>query len=742
MSKSYRHVGQSVRRGDVEAKIRGTAGFGVDITPPGCLWGRVVRANAPHGRMKKIAFDPAFDWAGFTRLTADDVPGKKILPYFLQDQPFLAFDTVKFPGDPVALLAHEDPDALERALSHVHVEVEPLPAAFTIEDSLALEAALWEGDNVFWEVLISKGDPGPVLTGPGVTVFDEVYETGSQEQLYLEPQNVIAFNEDGRIRILGSIQCPYYVKPGVEAALGEPVDVEQSTTGGAFGGKEDYPTLLAAWAAMLAKKSGRTVKMVFDRDEDFAYTTKRHPSRTRVRSAVGPDGKLLAMDIDFALDAGAYCTLSPVVLSRGALHAGSAYLCPNLRILGRAVATNTPPTGAFRGFGAPQGLFAVERHMDVMAHRLGRDPLEFRRLNLLRNGDTNATGQLFRWEKNLHGVLDRALELSRFEETRKAAEENNRSDAWRKRGVGLSLFFHGSGFTGSGETKMRSVARLEADPEGFVVIRVSSVEMGQGARTVLAQMVAETMGIGLDQVRYPNPDTARVPNTGPTVASRTTAVVGGILVKAAEALRRRIEDVTGRVWEDGEGFARTLRAVPYGIVPLAEDAVYEPPPGLVWDEETFRGEAYADYAWACYVAEVEADLRDYTVTVKTFTAVQDVGTVIHPELARGQVEGGVVQGIGWTLTEKVHFKDGRVLNPGFSDYIILTPADLPELRVDFVQNPSPHGGYGAKGLGELPMDGPAPAILAALHQALGREFNRIPLTPSDLFRELETDGKS
>lgn len=727
---------RSIPRVDAREKILGQTRFGVDVYPADCLHGRVIRSSIPHGRIRSIRFAPEIDWSPFTIVTARDIPGRNTVPIIKDDQPFLAGDVVKFAGEPILLLAHPDPQVLAGAHRHVRIEYEEWPACLDLDDALAVKAVVFGGDNVFYQVRIRKGDAAAAKAFEGCRLVEGVYETGLQEQLYLEPQNMRAEYRDGRLRVTGSLQCPYYVKPAVEAALGFPVDVEQAPTGGAFGGKEDYPSLLGAWAALLAWRSKKTVKMVFDREEDVAFTTKRHPSRSRIRMAVDEAGRIQALDIEFLLDGGAYCTLSPVVLSRGSIHIAGAYNCPNVEVRGRVLATNTPPNGAFRGFGAPQAFFAMERHMDRAARTLGLDPLEFRRINLLRDGQTTATGQPFVWQKNLDGVLQQALDRSRYPERVAEYEEWNRGHDWRKRGIGLALFFHGCGFTGSGEKKMSPRARLELDRSGTAWIRVANVEMGQGARTVLASMVAGAMGIGHGRVTFPNPDTALVPNSGPTVASRTTFVVGGVLERAARQLRERLERLANRRWETDSEYSALLGTLSEDIFPLTEEAEYVPPPGVVWDETEFRGHAYADYAWACYVAEVEADLRDYSVRPLRVTAVQDIGTVIHPELARGQVEGGIVQGIGEALLEKVHCKAGRVINAGFSDYIISAAADVPEIECVFIENPSPYGGSGAKGLGELPLDGAAVAVANALSRALNVDIDTIPVLPPDIMERL------
>lgn len=718
-------------RVDAREKLSGRPPFAVDLTPPGCLHARVIRAGIPHGRLRRITFDPAVDWSAFTILTAADIPGGNAVPMVRNDQPFLAADTTRYAGEPVVLLAHDDPSRLAKIHQFIQIELDPLPAVLTLAEADSGTVDITGHGNLLHSLQIEKGEPEKVTGSPEHRIFEAVYETGHQEHLYLEPQNMLAWHEDGKLRVTGSLQCPYYVKAAVENALGFPVDIVQAPTGGAFGGKEDYPSLMAAWVALLAWKTKRPVKMVFSREEDLAFTTKRHPSRTRLRTAVDASGKLLAMEADFTLDGGAYCTLSPVVLSRGAIHLGGPYHIPHQRIRARVLATNTPPNGAFRGFGAPQAFFALERHMDVMARQLGLDPVHFRQINLLKNGQTMATGQPFVWEDNLRQVLKTGLQTSRYRQRQTACRRWNRTHPQRPRGIGLALFFHGAGFTGGGEKKMQSSARLELQRDGRVIIRAANTEIGQGARTALARMVARVLEIPVSLVEYPYPDTALVPNSGPTVASRTTFIVGGLLENAARQLRQRLA-AAGCAWHGEDGYQQALAGWPALDFPVRSEWTYQPPPGVEWDEASHRGHAYADYSWACYIAEIEASRRDGSVRVLRFTAVQDIGTVVVPDLARGQVEGGIAQGIGHALLEKIHWQDGRVANPSFSDYLVPAAADVPPLTCVFLENPSPAGGLGAKGLGELPLDGTAAALINALSQAWQREIFAIPCLPPDL----------
>jgi CO/xanthine dehydrogenase Mo-binding subunit len=495
--------------------------------------------------------------------------------------------------------------------------------------------------------------------------------------------------------------------------------------------------MIAAHAALLAMKSGKPVKIVYDRMEDMAATTKRHPSRTRHRTAVNKDGRILGGEIEFTIDGGAYKTLSPVVLSRGAIHAGGAYYWPNVRIRAKAVATNMPPHGAFRGFGAPQSLFALERHMDRIAEVVGISAVEIRRRNFLKTGQTTTTEQVIREEIDLDKLLDRALELSGYHVKREKFAAENRHNRGRK-GIGIAAFLHGAGFTGSGERHLGSSVAIEGCADGRMRILVSSTEFGQGTKTVLCQIVAETLGLRYEDVEIAQADTQEVPNSGPTVASRTVMVVGKLVQSAASGIRETLK-ASGKIADSysAEDFRKACRAQVQEHGRFLSIAKYEQPDEVVWDEEQYRGSAYAAFAWAVYVAEVTVDPVTYGVSVDDFVALQEVGKVLHPALAEGQIIGGVVQGIGFALYEKVVWKSGRMQNGQMTNYIIPTSADLPSIRVHFEELGNVHGAYGAKGIGELPMDGPAPAVVNAIVDAVGVPFNSVPLMPEDIFDSLQ-----
>jgi CO/xanthine dehydrogenase Mo-binding subunit len=738
-----RVVGVSVPRKEGRDKVTGQAQYVDDMTLPGMFYGAAVRSQIPRGQIRKITLGPGIAWDEFVIVSAKDIPGKNCIALIADDQPCLAHEAVNHPEEPILLLAHSDRHLLPKAVAAVSIEYEPLPTVFTVEESEGQSEIIWGTDNTFKTYLMEKGDVDGVWEKADYIVEGE-YRTGAQEQLYIENNGMVAaFDPQTGVTVWGSLQCPYYVHKALMALCNLPADkvrVVQMETGGAFGGKEEYPSMIAAHAVLLAIKSGRPVKIIYDRMEDMAATTKRHPSRTRHRTAVSKDGKILGGEIEFTIDGGAYTTLSPVVLSRGTIHAGGAYYWPCVRVSAKALATNAPPHGAFRGFGAPQSLFALERHMDRIAQVVGLSPVEIRRRNFLKPGQTTTTEQTVCDPIDLNRLLDRALELSDYPAKRELFAKQNSAGPSRK-GMGIAAFLHGAGFTGSGERNLSSVVGVEGCADGRVRVLVSSTEFGQGTKTVLCQIAAETLGLPYDDVEIAQADTNQVPNSGPTVASRTVMVVGKLVQSAALGIRQTLAGagLLGESYSPEEFRAACWKQVS-ARGPFLSWARYEAPSDVFWDDEKYRGEAYAAFAWAVYVAEVTVDLTTYSASVDDFVALQEVGKVLHPVLARGQIAGGIAQGIGYTLYEKVVWQNGRMENGQMTNYTMPTSSDLPPIRVFFEELGNAHGAFGAKGIGELPMDGPAPAIVNAVEDALKVRFDSIPLLPEDIFEAL-TSGK-
>jgi len=737
--KTEQIVGMPVPRKEGRDKVTGRAQYIDDMALPGMLYGATVRSSIPRGKVEKITFGPGIAWDELVIVSAKDIPGKNCIALIVDDQPCLADGLVNHPEEPILLLAHANRHILQKAVDAIEIEYDPLPALFTMEESERQAEIIWGMDNIFKTYLVEKGNVDRVWADAAYIVEGE-YATGAQEQLYIENNGMIAsFDSERGITVWGSLQCPYYVHKALMKLCDLPEDkvrVVQTETGGAFGGKEEYPSMIAGHAALLAMKAGKPVKVVYDRMEDMAATTKRHPSRTRHRTAVDREGKILGGEIDFVIDGGAYATLSSVVLSRGTIHAGGPYYWPNIRIRAKALATNAPPHGAFRGFGAPQSLFAMERHMDRIAAAVGVSAVEVRRRNFLKIGQTTTTEQLIRESIDLEQLLERGLVLSDYRVKQEHFRQQNLAGK-SKKGIGLATFLHGAGFTGSGERYLASVVGVEGCRDGRVRVLVSSTEFGQGTKTVLCQIAAETLGLRYEDVEIAQPDTEEVPNSGPTVASRTVMVVGKIVQSAAHGIKKTLQaaGLLGDSYSPDE-FRIACRDYLAGHGPFRSLARYEAPTGVFWDDEKYRGEAYAAFAWAVYIAEITVDLTTYSVSVDDFVALQEVGRVLHPVLAEGQIAGGVAQAIGMTLYEKVIWQNGRMQNGQMTNYIMPTSADLPPIRVFFEELGNAHGAFGAKGIGELPMDGPAPAIVNAVSDALGIPFDSIPLLPEDLFEAL------
>jgi CO/xanthine dehydrogenase Mo-binding subunit len=728
------------------AKLTGTALYTDDIVVPGAWYGTTIRSTDAHATFDALELDDAFDWSKVVVVTADDIPGENIVSSIKSDQPILVpfGGEIQHHAEPLALIAAPDRATLREARRRVRPRTTRLPAQFDPDAS----------DHVFANYTIEAGDLDAGFAGADFVLEGE-YRVGHQEQLYIENNAMIAVPTDGDgVTVTGSLQCPYYLHAALKRGLGlddRAARVVQAETGGGFGGKEEFPSVIGLHAALLARKAQKPVRMIYERHEDIAATTKRHPAIVRHRTGVTADGRLVAQDIEVVMDGGAYCTLTPVVLSRGALHAGGPYRCPNVRIRARATRTNTPPNGAFRGFGAPQTEFAAETHLNRIADSLGISPLEIRRRNVYQPGDTTPTGQVLRDSVAGEEVLERAAEAAEFTRLRARTEDARRRRAGsgsvprstlrteperRASGIGLALAWHGAGFTGSGEIKLASVASVELAADGRVRILTASTEMGQGTKTIFPQLVGEVLGIPDSDVEVAPQDTAYVPDSGPTVASRTAMVVGGLLINAARRLREQVEAATGSPFADSaRDYARA-----HGATRI--DQRFEPYPGSVtFDDDLYRGDAYPAFGWASCVAHVEVDLDTGEVQVRDVVAADDIGRVIHPVLAEGQVEGGTLQAVGYATIEEIKLRDGRYLNDRLATYIIPTALDAPRISALLVEAPFGGAPHGAKGVGELPMDVGAPAVVAAIADATGVWITELPASPERILAGLTGDRR-
>jgi CO/xanthine dehydrogenase Mo-binding subunit len=761
----FRTVGKSIPRLDADEKVRGLAQYADDIPVPGAWHGFVVRSPVSHGRLRGLHFDPSFDWTTVCVVTPADIPGENVVDMFGRDMPFLAFDWIQYKGEPVALVAAPNGTLAREAAGRIRVEVEEHKPLLTLREVVGrYRTGGPAGLHTLAAQTIVKGDADRALASAHRVVEGE-YWAGHQEQLYIEPQGMVAIPEpDGSVFIQGSLQCPYFVAPELIATLNLPLEkirVKQTAVGGAFGGKEEFPTLLAGYCALLALKCRRPVKIIYDRHQDILYTTKRHPVWARYRTGLTRDGAIEAMRVDYILDGGAYTTLSPVVLYRGILHTTLGYRCDNTFVDGRVFRTHTFPCGAFRGFGAPQAVWGLESHMDVCAAACGLAPHEFRLRNALRPGDTTATGQVIAEPMGTPDVLIETIKRSGYAD-RRSSDAHGRAAAGTWRGIGLSFFGHGSGFTGDGEKRLCSKAALdlESDETGrpVVSVRISSTEMGQGTLTIMPQIAADGLSVDIRNVRCPLPDTRYVPDSGPTVASRTTMIVGGTVFGAARKMKAKLEefassalfegervDLAGNVFAGrGAGARRAFDEVAAAYLsahgPLRISHQFKLPDQIVWDQKTFRGDSYPAYSWGCNVAEVEVDPLTLEIRVVRVWSTWDIGRVINPMLAKGQIEGGLAQALGYALMEKMEIKNGEYDASRMQTYAIPTMLDVPEMDIRFLEFPYPHAEPGAKGVGEIPMDGLAPAIANAVAAATGVRVTELPITPEKLLVALGKAG--
>ncbi len=704
-------ISQSVVKKDHEPKVSGRSLYVGDFPSEGVLCGKLLHAKVARARVVKVHVPELPE--GYFYVDASDVPGDNNVNIVLDDTPVFCRETVEYIGEPIAMLCGPDEEEVKRLLDLCTVEYEEL------EPVLDLRKA----DHAFFDYHFGHGDVDKAFAEAD-QVYEEEFETGYQEQAYLETQGMMAEpEEDGRMFVHGSSQCAYYIHGAIARALGcgpSGVHVRQDVTGGGFGGKEAFPSILGCQVAVAAYKCRKPVRCIFDRREDMEYTSKRHPSLNRYRLAV-KDGKVTAMDIEVIFNAGAYSTLSAVVLQRGIIASPGIYDVPNVRVHGRALKTNTSPCGAYRGFGAPQTFFSVEMMMDHIARDLGVDSLAFKEAHLVKQGSTTSTCGKYHFPVPIPAMIEEVDKACDYR--RKRAEYAKPQTGRYRRGIGMSMYFHGAGFTGSGERDLiKAVAKLRKYKDGTVEVLASNGDIGQGVRTTFPKIVAHELNIPLDKVYYNHPDTARVPDSGPTVASRSLMVVGELLRRAAIKLRSQ--------WADGEEQE-------------VEEHFREPDFMIPFYIDKFQGDAYPTYAWAVNAIELEID--SYTGVARVLGAYGsfDVGTPVDYNIVMGQMEGGFLQGIGYSSIEKMEYDaKGRIRNNSFSDYLIPTTKDVPNLKCMLHVEKYPDGPYGAKGAGELPLVGAPAAYLEAVEQALGGvKLNHVPFTAEDALAAITKEVK-
>jgi CO/xanthine dehydrogenase Mo-binding subunit len=753
-------VGKTVKRVDALEKVNGRARFAADIAFDGQVYCALVIAEKPHGILRSIDTSLASKMEGVEGVfTWRDIPGDNQLGEVIKDMPCLVKegDKIRFWGDVVAVVAARDRISAEKAAKSVGLDIEDLESVLSIEEALEDRIQIHDGSNVKVSKRIRKGDPENIIKN-SKEVFEGEFYAHYQEQAYMEPQGVTVVPDlDYGYTVYGTMQCPYYVQSALAHVLGLPMNrirVIQTETGGAFGGKEDVPSYVASYAAVAAFNLKRPARLIYSREIDIQTTSKRHPIKSFYRVAM--DGKKIkAIEVKAYMDMGAYATLTPIVMFRTLVHAAGAYDIENVNVDVYGVYTNKVPPGAFRGFGSPQVLFAVESMIDDIAWKLRIDPMELREANTLRPGSRTSTDHLIVESVGAPEALARVKESSHWKDLVKECIEFNRVNKDKKRGAGLSHIFYGVSLGAGGQALDKSGAHVLINRDGSVEVRIGGTEMGQGAKTVIAMMAAEELGQRMEKILVHQPDTAFVPDSGPTVASRTTIYSGNAVRQACIVLKGKLISVfcdlfnsspdnvkfcQGEV-SDGEGRTISLdRLVDTAYVrnvKLFEAGWYDTPK-LSFDMENGLGEAYVTYSYASQVVQVEVDTATGSTRVlKGFTA-HDVGKAVNPDGVIGQIQGGFVQGMGYALYEDLKLRNGKIISDNFNTYIIPTIHEVPpELVIDIVEDPFREGPYGAKGIGE-PSLMPVPASVAnAVSMAIGKRVRQIPVTPEYILGLIE-----
>ena len=738
-----RCIGQRIARLDGQRKVLGQDIYGADEWPEGSLVLRVIRSPHDHA---EFSFG---DLARFVRehsgvhavFTARDVPGKNCYGVHARfaDQPVFAEKTARFLGEAVAMVVGNSQAMAAFDPATFPITWKPLPALKSAAEAQQAGAPVVQEtrpDNILVRGRVVQGDVEKALRDAPVMVEAE-YETGFIEHACIEPEAGFARRIGDRIEIQSCTQSPYMARKDVAAVLGIPeesVRIIPTAVGGGFGSKLDLS--VQPFLALAAWHLRQPVKMVYSRPESIRCTTKRHPSKIRCRAGATAEGRLLAMDLEGEFNTGAYASWGPTVAARVPIHGSGPYKVPHYRALTRAVHTHLVPAGAFRGFGVPQGTIAQEQLYDALAEKVGMDKLEFRVLNALDGDSPTVTGQVLGAGVGMRACFE-ALRPRWNLAHKEAAKFNRESGGILRRGVGIAGMWYGCGNTSLANP---STIRIGLQPNGRIAIHMGAVDIGQGSFTVVTQICAETLGVSVDCFDLLPADTDTSPDCGKTSASRQTFVSGNAAMLAGKKLRAAILELAGS-WQEtsriclGESrvlvvdgsakWSSDLCKLPLderGYV-LCAEATYDPPTKPL--DENGQGVPYAVFGFGAHLAEVEVDMELGTVKVLKLTAAHDVGRAINPTLVEGQIEGGAAQGLGMALMEE--FLPGKGEN--LHDYLIPTIGDVPPVESILIEDASPIGPFGAKGVGEQALIPTAPAILNALYGAAGVRIRKLPATP-------------
>ncbi len=752
--KDFLVVGKNVTRTDALDKALGKAKYAADYVPKETTILKVYRSTVAHARIKSIDTAEALKIPGVEAIyTGADITGNNQIGYALPDQPFLNDKKVHYVGDPIALICAKDEYAADEAMGKVHVDYEELPAYLDLDSALAGSEDIHDGGNVAVITKIRKGDIAGVFENADAVVED-TYWSPFQDHMYIETEAAYAIPGESKVTVIANGQSPFLCREKVAHVLGwdlNQVQIIQTLTGGAFGGKDDQGPLLCAYAAFAALKLGKPVVHIWNREESLKFSNKRFPARIHYKSACTKDGKVTGIEVKITLECGAYANRSPFWLWRQTAHAGGPYEIENCFIDGQAVYTNKVYGGSFRGFGDLALHFACEQQMDKLAHAIGMDPIEFRLKNVLVEGGKTTCDQ----------ILDSSVGIKECLEAVRDASDwaNNREPVWdgtKVRGYGVGLAYHG--ISTSRSTPDWSAASLMMNQDGSCNYRTGIVEIGQGSPFGHVKIVSEIIGVPPEKIRIDLPDTDSTLNAKPTHGSRGLMVGGTAAAKAALMLRESMVNCAAELFEvdadridlrDNKAYDRKDKDTVIDIKELAEEMYlrgYDPgahgyfkAPKRFFDPETGLGVNYSVYTFAATVAEVEVDTETGETSVIKIWPAMDCGRAIDPLMIEGQIEGAISQGMGFALMENMEINDkGEVINPNFTDYVIPSSMDTPEIEpCIIVEKPYAHGAFGAKGVGEPAIISIVPTITNAIYHATGQRFSTIPIRPWEMHKKLK-----
>ncbi|MDZ7673204.1 MAG: xanthine dehydrogenase family protein molybdopterin-binding subunit [Halanaerobiales bacterium] len=745
----FAHVNKSEKRVDVYEKVTGKAKYGADMKFPDMLYAEVLHTEYPYAKIVSIDTSKAEKMPGVEAvITAEDIPNNEF-GVIIENQQVLAKKKALYIGDGVAIVAARTPKQAKKAVEAIEVEYEELKGVFDPLKSREAGSQLVHDDLENNEVIhhpLRKGDVNEGFKNSDV-ILEREYSTPFIEQSYIEPEAVIAvpYQENSTVTVYGSVQNPFATQNAVATVLKEDLNkirIVQNHMGGSFGGKDEVVSSMAARASVLALKTEKPIKMVNTRDQSIRESYKRHPYNMKYKIGANKDGKIQAMEIEAVADSGAYACQTPFVTWRSVVQATGPYEVENVKTDTYGYYTNNVYTGAMRGYGSPQVIFAQESLMDELAEELDMDPIELRMKNIYHNDSVTASGQkLDSHEVSLEEVLTKAVEKSNYvEKYKKYSKEQTGS---KKRGIGFAISFRGCSLGAEAIDAAGIILSLKKD--GSVSLYSGLAENGQGLKTVYCQMAAEKLGIETNKVNFMQIDTLISPDSGSTVASRATLIGGNAVMKAAENLIDKIKEYIAEKFEQKKEDIKLKNGSIYGkkdveimtLKEMASKAAMEGiylttygwyvSPDISWDEETGHGNPYFTYVYGCQVAEVEVDTYTGEIDVINMTAAHDVGRAINPANVKGQIFGGVSMGLGYGIMEEVETDQGYIKSTNFDEYLIPTVKDMPDIDPIIVENPDPNGPFGAKSIGEPTLELGAAAISNAVANATKKRIRSLPL---------------